>query len=552
MIDPLPTDRLKNHLEELGQLEKRAREAMVRRRFDEAAAWVQTSATYAWLNHCGIFASPVLEGILEDIARRTTSTSRPPSTFMEASRPRLPKRILHVATQLYPTGGHTQAIRCWAEQDRGREHRLVLTRQGPTPIPDKIRQITSFSSSRNAINQLDRRPGGLLARSARLRKAVGWADLVILHTHNYDVVPTLALHAWPASPPTVLVDSNDHTFWIGRSAASLVMHMRESGQELGITRRGLGAEDSFVLERPLQLPRRTASRADAKRRLGMDPQQVVIGTAADPTKYRPVSGTSFLDLMVPVLRAHPDAVLLAAGPARDEGMWQDANVATNGRVRALGLLHDMRPFHQAADIYLDSFPFASLTSLLESGSLGNPTVTYRGHPREADVLGADTRGLDDLMCAPTNPHAFHHVLSELVGDPEHRRQLGERTAERIVATHTGAGWLERTEAMYLAAAARPERIVPGSMRGDSEVDVLVDLVMKRTGLATGMQGAVTANAGLLPARARLLALLERSPELNLALARCVLSEWEYTWLSLARRNLYASSKAARRVRSEQT
>jgi glycosyltransferase involved in cell wall biosynthesis len=520
------TERLRDHAQALARLSDEARRAYDAGRDAEAAAHVQVAAHFAWMNHAGVFASNELERILEGIAERSTPADTRASSRQAATDVR---RILHVATQLYPTGGHTQAIRCWVQQDGSRVHQLAVTRQGPLPVPGKITEVLP---GRQHVQLLDRGPGGLIARATRLRAAARGADLVILHTHNYDVVPTLAFHAWPGSPPVVQVDSNDHTFWVGRSGADVVMHMRESGRRLAAARRGLGLEDSWVLERPLQFRKRSRDRGAAKEALGLRADQLVISTAADPTKYRPISDPSFLDLVVPVLKAHPEVVLVAAGPGADPE-WSLASSATSGRVRGLGIIPDVGILHEAADIYLDSFPFASLTSLLEAGSMGTPVVTYRGHPESCDVLGADTRGLDALMLAPTTPAGLRECLAELVTDDRVRAGLGERTREQIVRTHTGPAWAAGAEALYEHAARRPGPIAPGPVvTGEDALDGLVDLIMQRTGHATGVQGALAAHAGLLPLRARWKAVWMLRREAGRLPARLLLPEWQQTAAAL--------------------
>ena len=64
-----------------------------------------------------------------------------------------------------------------------------------------------------------------------------------------------------------------------------------------------------------------------------------------------------------------DALLLAAGPSPDAD-WMPAGERTGGRIRALGRLPEVTLLHEAADVYVDSFPFSSLTSLLKQAATG--------------------------------------------------------------------------------------------------------------------------------------------------------------------------------------
>ena len=150
-------------------------------------------------------------------------------------------------------------------------------------------------------------------------------------------------------------------------------------------------------------------------------------------------------------------------------------------------------------MYLDSFPFSSLTSLLEAGSLEVPAITYRGHPSECAVFGADTRGVDDHMLSAQDPAGFARALSELIADPERRRRLGERTARAIRDSHTGSGWTRAVAELYALAerTGRPSAVAPVDRPAD-RLDALVDLVMTQTGWAQGRAGAVREHLGLCP------------------------------------------------------
>jgi hypothetical protein len=537
-MTPAPTAALAglqgNH-RELQALTATARRHLGHGRLDAAAAYAQIAGQFAWTNHTGRFAAPELEQLLAELGRHCAAAQR---TAVATEQPR---EVLHVVTQAYQTGGSTREIACWLEQDSGRHHRVCITRQGFAAPPGFLAQRLRDPSD---LIRLDAVRGGLMARAAALRALAADADVVVLHVHPYDVVPVIAFAEQDGSPPVVTVNHADHVFWLGTTASDVVVHMRESGRELATDRRGIEPDRSMVMARPLMPADRGHSRAEAKRQLGLDPGAVVLATAADASKYRPVGGDRFLDLVVPVLERHPEAILLAAGPS-DEGPWAEASRRTRGRIRALGRLPDVTPLHEAADVYLDSFPFSSLTSLLEAGSFGTPALTYRGHPAGCGVLGAEIPGVDEHLLCPADPQAFDAALTRAIVDAPWRRELGARTERAIRATHTGDGWRAAIAEVYAAAARRSGRPAPGPARdGTGTLDALVGDVMVQTGYSTGPLGALGANLGLLPLRQRAAAVARLTRTGRAPAPRELIAEWRRPGLAQRRRRVQAIAAAA--------
>src|SRR5690606_34199109 len=99
-----------------------------------------------------------------------------------------------------------------------------------------------------------------------------------------------------------------------------------------------------------------------REKLGLAKDPALILTIAAGYKFTPLEDNNFLDLHVPLLQKMPNLLLWAVGPKGDA--WTIASVDIGGRVRALGTVDDVSMFYSAADVYIDSFPFASLTSLL--------------------------------------------------------------------------------------------------------------------------------------------------------------------------------------------
>lgn len=516
---------------EFQMLVQTARRHLDHDRPEAAAVYAQIAGQFAWMNHAGRFASPDVEDLLARLGERCAGTSRP------VARTARPRKILHVLTQAYQTGGSTREVACWVEQDEDRHHRVCVTRQGASTLPAFLR--STLESPLDLI-RLDAGRGGLMQRAGVLRTLSADADVVVLHTHPYDVVPLIALAHDHGPPPVVFINHADHVFWLGVGISDVLLNMRESGRALATWRRGVEPWRSTVTARPLMPGDRTLSRDDAKRRLGVQPDQVLLATAADASKYRPVGPDSFLDLIVPVLERHPHAVLLAAGPSSEDDAWAAAAARTGGRVRALGRLPDVTVLHEAADVYLDSFPFSSLTSLLEAGSREVAVMTYRGHPESCAVLGADTPGVDEHMLSAPTPQAFAVELSRLIDDDVLRRDLGRSTRAAISQTHTGEGWRASIDEVYALAARSKERPAPDRVDRSADVlDVLVHGVMVQTGYSQGVAGALRDNLALLPVRQRLAAWTRLTRTGALPPTRNLVPEWLLARLSSARRRIRA-------------
>jgi glycosyltransferase involved in cell wall biosynthesis len=388
----------------------------------------------------------------------------------------------------------------WIADDPRSEHRVVVTRQGWQPIPDKVARLLGHRPK-----LLDGRYRSQLARAAALRRLCRNADVVVVHAHPDDIQPALALAT--VTKPCIVVNHASHVFWAGTSIARTTLHLRRSAQELTVSRRGLPADSGFVVNRPLAFPKVDVRREDARAAFAIADDQIVVATAASASKYEPLDdGDDLVQLLVGLVDRHPQLVVLAAGP-RPEGRWLAAEQATGGRLRAMGPLPDVGGLLAAADIYVDSFPFASITSLLEAGAHGIPVVSYRGHGPGCDVLSADPPAIDDDILSPETPDEFAEAVSALVADGQARESRGAILREKIAATHSGAAWQDVVESLYAFA----ER--PGGAEGavcvddvgprSTALDFTVRCIQHRTGQSQGIDAVCHATLASMPAKARL-------------------------------------------------
>ena len=94
------------------------------------------------------------------------------------------------------------------------------------------------------MHQINRSMGGLLGWGRALQSVIDASDLVVLHVHNNDVVPFLALAGMGRRrPPVVFVDHADHLFWLGARFADLIVNTRLSGHRLAARRAAFRQRD---------------------------------------------------------------------------------------------------------------------------------------------------------------------------------------------------------------------------------------------------------------------------------------------------------------------
>ena len=159
---------------------------------------------------------------------------------------------------------------------------------------------------------------------------------------------------------------------------------------------------------------------------------------------------------MPVLADFPQVTLVAVGP-EPNGEWRMASERVNGRIKALGTRWDNELLYTAADVYLDSVPFSSITSLLEAGCYGIPLLGYTSRDPEFALLEPGAPGLSGTMHLASDSTWYRSLLARLVEDQEFRSKSGTRLQEKIVSLHTGVGWTLAVENLYKELSHIPSR-----------------------------------------------------------------------------------------------
>lgn len=416
-----------------------------------AAVEAAIAATMAAHRHCGVFASPRLERMTAEIGRRL----EPSADHGPAPEPVPFRRVLHVCTQLAPVGGLTKMLALWIGADAHRTNGLALT-QHRGPVDARITEAVRASGG--AIHHLNHRQGGKLAWARELRRVARDYDVVVLHIHCEDVVPLIAFADPAKHPPVLLLNHADHLFWIGTRISHAVINLREAARRLAIMRRGVDPARSLLLPTLITLPERQRTRAAAKRALGIPDEEILLVSVARGAKYRNVGPVTYADRHVDLLAAHPNARLIVVG-AGERADWAPAQAATGGRITACPEQADPRVFFEAADIYVDSYPFVSSTSMLEAAAYGLPLVTRFEAPEAAEIVAINHPGLDATARVARDQSEYEAHLTALINDAEARQAAGAGISAAIARLYAPASWLAGLDAVYAQAQALP-RLAP--------------------------------------------------------------------------------------------
>lgn len=413
---------------------------------ESAAVCAQIAASHAFVNHCGFFRSLRLEEILLSIGRKTVEI-----TALQGGKNRAkkePEHVLHVLNSVRPTGGDCRYVWRWIQQDTSRRHSAALTRQGATVVPQVM--LDAVAHAGGSIHQLDKETKNLIAQAQELRRVADSADLIVLHLFADDTVPVIAFADKNGLPPVIFVNHSDHTFWLGVSIINAVAQLRDCSIPLLEGRRGIPGERTYFLPIPLGERKRKLSQEQAKKRLGYSSDTLILVTIATAFKYEALTDLSFLEVITPVIEKHKNTVLLAIGPD-DSAMWQAGFSATGGRIIALGRRSDTCTFYEAADVYVDSYPFSSITSMLEAGSCGLPVVTYCPYRGDAQILCSGAPGLTGVMLRAADHRSYMEKLTRLIENKEYRLSTGAATRENIFDNHCGDGWKKYLHELYSKA-----------------------------------------------------------------------------------------------------
>lgn len=385
-------------------------------------------------------SSPRLESNLLFAARRLTEDGGPRRLTARTTGQKV--LCLHVLSEALPAGGLTAMATRWMRNDQsGRIHSVALL-STEVPIPDELRKAVTDSGGSIHTKPADT----ILHQADWLRGLSELATYVVLHVDVSDVICGIAFGT-KGGPPVLLVNHTAHSFWTGGSIADLVVNVRGSALEETWTAKHRGVLRYATVPIPLLEPKIVTpgrSSGQAKRSIGIPPGAVVILTVGASFKYLATEDLDFVEAFETILKELPDAYLIAVGFDGDS-RWRNASRRLGSRIRTLGTVSQsqLSVIHEAADVYVEGFPFGTTTALLEAGLKGIPVVLA---PAQCPPpYGSDGVALDGHLERPCDLEEYKSKIIQLGKNPVERALYGEAIRNAVSQHHTGSGWRQYLE-----------------------------------------------------------------------------------------------------------
>ena len=279
----------------------------------------------------------------------------------EDPKPRSVKKVLHVATTIYNTGGHTKVIREWLADDECSAG-VVVTRQNNSEINKLGSSVLQGATcvGLGDLNHIDK-----AKEIARLYKAWG-CDLMIVHHHYFDAVPFIVRKFLP-DVAIAVYNHGDHTPWIGASLSNLTINFRDCAQKASIERRA----SPRVEKLPFKF---NSSNVDYPK----SDETVNLLSMASAYKFIPHGEHDFFTIFAEFLSKHPEVQMTIVGVDYD---FFSKHTAIDCPVNLIlpGQVVDPTQYIEKAHYFIEPFPLDSLLACLDSYERGAVPIPAFGH-----------------------------------------------------------------------------------------------------------------------------------------------------------------------------
>ena len=361
---------------------------------------------------------------------------------------------MHIVHTESSCGWGGQEIRVLEEaagmQARGHRVTLVCPREAPIYAEADRRGVSAV-----ALPIARKSFGGIGAMRAWL--AHNRSDVLNSHSSTDSWLAALALLGLSPRPALVrtrhisaAVPDNLATRWLYQSATRRIVTTGERLREQLIRDNRFRPESIVSVPTGIDLARYApADRAQAKLRLGLDPQQACIGIVATLRSWK---GHRYLvEAFAGLARKDARLLMVGDGPGRDNLREQVARLGLGERVLMPGNQSEVTPWLQALDVFaLPSYANEGVPqALMQAMGVGVPVISTPVGSIDELVRHEET----GLLVPPQDPDALRAAIERLLAEPELAQRLAREARAWVLSRCSRERMLDRMEAVFREATA---------------------------------------------------------------------------------------------------
>jgi hypothetical protein len=387
---------------------------------------------YCWKNYPLRFSDVDLESNLEKLFIHSEKLEKKKNNH-----------IVYVASTLFAVGGHSRCILNFIDNLPNYKHTVILTRQNKS-LPENIFE---FLKEKNAEVIILETKDGNLEKSSKLTKQVDsiCPSKIYLFHHPDDLVPLMAFGK-NKTHEVIQYNHADHLFSLGAKYFSKMMEFRYSGALISHFCKSIPIPQIQVL--PIQNYYETPNRIEAKKNLGFDSNQRIVGTLTNFSKAQSFNGfPSLVDVFLKLSTTYPNCVFLIIGLNENEfKSIAGRSIQIPYNICCLGIVVNPEPYYETFDFFLEPFPVGSGLGIIEACKHGAIPIFA---PQQAslcstfDVFHVD---IQKILIEATTFEAFNQTIENyFTTDLSEINLLSEKIKTGIYQHHRGEKWAENLE-----------------------------------------------------------------------------------------------------------
>ena len=347
----------------------------------------------------------------------------------------IPNSFLHVMTTGYSSGGHTRVVeRCIENAPQTQSHSVVILNNSgfdtlvlENNIKEKNGQLIIFNGE-DSINK----------KALDLRKLALNYEYIVLHTHMHDIIPTLAFGVEEFKRPVILYNHATHLFWIGKSIADVVIDII-NGDNVTKIRRNI--PDSYFMGIPSkEIVFKNKDKVAARIKLGIPLDKKIIVTSGKSIKFSILDDEdNYARVIEKIINKNTYCYMI--GLDKNDKKWSKYIRKSKGHIiqkDSVGFYEGYLDYLAAADLYIDSYPIAGGTAMMDAISQNTPSISLKSTFSQLNYL-TETRAYLDT------PEEFIKTAKKILNDESFGAEITAELQNSLVKYQSKQAWNQRMD-----------------------------------------------------------------------------------------------------------